>query len=136
MKKLIIILMIGAINMNAAIIRPGDDDNAICEKMLKAIGQVESNGKELNRHPDGVSFGQYGVTMMAVRELQRVGTLSPNFQEKWLERPEVNRNVAKMYLMLMYRRAKCWWNAVKRYHGATDDSENERYVKKVWGAIK
>ena len=118
------------------IIRAGEHDQRQASRILRAIAEVESGNKDIGKHPDGVSYGKYGVTMAAVNELKRLGILSPNVQEDWLLIPETNELVARLYLNLMYRRTKCWWKAVKKYHGAGNDAENEQYVRKVWRAIK
>ena len=133
MKK-IILTIIGVMIMSAesnaaaqtAVKRPGDDDNVMCRRVLEAIGQVESGGKNIGVHPDGVSYGKYGVTMIAVREL--------HFREEGLKDPEENKFIARLYLQEMYRRHKCWFKATGFYHGGSREARDE-YALKVFGII-
>ena len=134
MKRTILILIgviMNATIIHAKVIRAGDDDPQMLEKVLAAIAQIESNNRDIGVHSDGVSYGRYGITMMAVRELQRVGILDVSFNKAWLKIPEQNEYIAKLYLREMYRRTKSWYKAVKRYHGASDDDENERYAQRA-----
>ena len=134
--KIILILIGVIIIMNNArattkVLHPGEDDPRMLEKLLIEIARVESGGKNIGVHSDGVSYGKYGVTMIAVRELQRVGIVDNNFRESWLKLPEQNEYIARLYLQEMYRRHKSWYLAVGYYHGG-DKRARVRYAERVY----
>lgn len=100
--------------------------------VIAAIANVESGGRtNVTLHADGVSCGDYGVTMQAPRELVRIGWLvrMPTIEE--LCDPATNREIARMYLTLMYKRYGSWWKAVGRYHGG-DKARRDAYATRVW----
>ena len=113
--------------------RPTPDD-AMCAKMLRGIAHVESKDKDIGLHADGLSFGRYGVTQVAVDELVRVKMLDRRDVD--LADPTINAMVARLYLLLQFERAGgSWWNSVERYHGNSDKSANSAYAAKVWAAM-
>lgn len=109
-------------------------DAAMCAKMLRGIAHVESKDRDLGKHEDGVSFGRYGVTQLAVDELVRVKMLDRRDVD--LSDPTVNAMLARLYILLQFERAGgSWWNAVERYHGNADRTANSSYAAKVWAAM-
>ena len=70
---------------------------------MDAIAEVESGGRDIGRHADGISVGKYGVTAFAVAELRRVGVLPP-VPVIDLFNPHDNALVAREYLLLMLKR--------------------------------
>jgi hypothetical protein len=110
-------------------------DEVMCVKVMNGIAQVESGGRDIATHSDGVSHGRYGVTQVAVDELVRVHVLDHGALD--LDDPTVNAMVARLYLLLMFKRCSgAWWNAVEMYHGNRDTSANRAYAVKVWAAMQ
>lgn len=100
--------------------------------VLAAISRVEVGSRtNVTLHADGVSCGDYGVTMQAPQELVRVGWLvrMPTIEE--LCDPATNREIARLYLLLMYQRHGSWWEAVGWYHGG-NKARRDAYAKRVW----
>ena len=124
---------------NPLLVKPSADEPAMLTKILSAIAEIESgsndypnNGKA--RHKDKVSWGRYGVTMTAVRELQRNDLIDCHFHEKWLANPATNEIAAAEYLKLMFRKYKCWYKAAGAYHSQTVEFRDE-YAYKVFCKI-
>ena len=131
MKHLILTLTI----IMTMTIRATEIDRAQLSRVMRAIAQVESSNRDIGVHPDGVSYGKYGVTAIAMKELQRLEILSPNMQKEWLLIPETNEIAARQYLMLMFNRhGKCWYKAVGWYHGG-DANQREEYANKVYSHL-
>ena len=104
-----------------------------CEDVLEAIAQVESSNRALGIHPDGVSYGRYGVTRIALRELGKTIDISEHLD---LTVDWINRYCAWEYLRLMYTRHKCasWVEAAGWYHGG-DATNRAAYVQKIIAAM-
>ena len=100
-----------------------------CDDVLKAIAIVESSNRAIGMHPDGASYGRYGVTKIAVRELSKTIDISEGIDLKvdW-----INKYVAWEYLRLMYNRHGCtnWVEAAGWYHGG-DLSNRAVYIEKI-----
>lgn len=96
--------------------------------VLSGIEQVESTGRDIGLHRDGVTYGRYGVTYMAVRELQRIGWLAKTPVD--LRDPKTNRRVARLYLEYLKKRYGSWWHAVQHYN-----PRSKTYARKVWAAM-
>ena len=117
------------------VIRAGSKDDPLIDKMLNGIGYVESgnndypNGKALHR--DGKSYGRYGVTKMALKEMQRLDRVPQHWTEKDLQNRLVNYSVAYEYLLYQYEKCKSWYKAVGWYHGG-DDKRRDEYANKVF----
>jgi len=118
--------------MNAMVLSGKDVDPVMLVKVMKAISLVESGGKDLEVHPDGYSFGRYGVTRIAVAELIRLKKLPD--REYDLTNPDINKTVAMKYLVLMYERYGTWWVAVGRYHGG-GSKRREEYAARVFELV-
>jgi len=99
------------------------------ERVLWAIGQVESGGKDIGLHPDKISYGRYGVTSIAAKELYRLGLVSVLNGYK---NPVGNHFAAHEYLMLMARRhnVQNWLLAAGYYHSSTPDVR-EAYMLRI-----
>jgi len=98
---------------------------------MDAIAEVESGGRDIGRHADGISVGKYGVTAFAVAELRRVGVLPP-VPVIDLFNPHDNALVAREYLLLMLKRhGYCWGRALGAYHGGSEKAQDE-YATKVF----
>ena len=89
------------------------------DDVLFGIGQVETGGRDVGLHKDGVSYGQFGVTYVAVRELQRVRLL--NDKDVDLQDPATNRKVAGLYLEYLHSRHGSWEKAVAKYNPMARD---------------
>jgi hypothetical protein len=98
------------------------------EEVLRAIAMVETGDRDIGLHPDGVTYGRYGVTYMAVRELQRLRRLEDG--EVDLRNPATNRRVASLYLQYLKERYGSWWEAVRHYNPRSGS-----YARKVWAAM-
>lgn len=113
-------------------------DDAMLAKVLKAIAQVESGGRDVEVHADGISHGRYGITMMACRELLRIGKLSAVPDPEDLDVPETCERLARLYLIALYqddaRGGQSWWLTVCYYHGG-NRTDREAYAAKVWGCL-
>ena len=117
-------------------VRAGEFDGAVLNTMLKGIAMVESNccdfpNKGNALHKDGKSYGRYGVTKAALKELQRLHRVPSDWKEIDLRSPGVNYTVAREYLQLMYERNKSWWKSVGWYHGG-NRKRREEYSSKVF----
>jgi hypothetical protein len=98
------------------------------DEVMHGIAIVETGDRDIGLHPDGVTYGRYGVTYMAVRELQRL---------KWIDgtrvnlrEPAVNRRIASLYLKYLRKRYGSWWEAVRHYNPRSGS-----YARKVWAAM-
>jgi len=102
--------------------------------VLKAISFVESTDRDLGVHPDGVSYGRYGVTKKAVRELSKTIDISDGID---LTNPKANEYAAWEYLRLMHTRHKCtnWIEAAGFYHGGSE-SNRAVYIEKITKALE
>lgn len=96
--------------------------------ILYAVGIVESNGRDIGLHPDGVTYGRYGITYMAVNELHRVGWISTRRVN--LRNPATNRTIAVLYLRYLKKRYGSWWSAVKHYN-----PRSNHYARKIWAEM-
>ncbi len=105
-----------------------------CNDVLKAIAVVESSNRDLGVHPDGKSYGRYGVTKIAVRELQKTIDISESID---LTYPKANEHAAREYLRLMYNRHKCtnWVQAAGWYHGG-GESNRAAYIERIIKALE
>ena len=120
--------------MTAMVLRAGQSDPQMTERILSAIAKIESGNRNLGIHSDGVSYGKYGVTMIAVRELQRNHILAAHISEKDLLIPMTNELAAREYLKLMYKKYKCWYKAAGAYHSQQPE-KRDAYAKKVFDII-
>jgi hypothetical protein len=99
-------------------------DVSIFEAM-SYIALIESGNKDIGKHPDGMSWGRYGITVAAVRELARVGDVSNATmaaiakEPQKLADPALNEQYAYLYLRLCYDEHHCtnWVDAAGWYHG-------------------
>lgn len=91
--------------------------------VLAHIMIVESGGQKLGMHPDGASYGLFGLTEVACVD---VGEKFPP------ETPRDELRVAKKYLETVNERFKCdnLWLASGFYHGG-DAERRKDYVDKV-----
>jgi hypothetical protein len=126
------------------------------DDVLYGIRWVESRDgqrKDIYPHPDGSSWGVYGVTHWAVLALDENGVLTfdqagrailtiDDFRfvcAEWdnLANPAFNCAAAEAYLMLMKKLHKCknWIEAAGWYHGG-DQNEREEYMEEVEKAIR
>lgn len=130
------VILAGVMAMTAvpAIVSAAPDDTTL-QKMLEAIAQVESGGRDIGVHPDGASWGRYGVTYVALDELIRLGRWHTPAAQTDLADPVINMTVATEYLLLMYERhGSSWYAAVGWYHGGTWLARDE-YAQRVWGHL-
>lgn len=98
------------------------------DDVMEGIELVESGGKDIGRHPDGVTFGRYGVTYMAVRELRRLRIIDDTDVDLMV--PEANARIARLYLQHLKQRYGSWWEAVVHYN-----PRSRSYARRVWAAI-
>ena len=85
---------------------------------------AESSGKEIGFHKDGKSYGLFGLTEVACKE---VGAEFPPASVK------EEYEVATKYLLLMKERHDCdWLSAAGWYHGG-DRERRDNYVYKLVG---
>lgn len=91
--------------------------------VLAHIMIVESGGQKLGMHPDGASYGLFGLTEVACVE---VGEKFPP------ETPRDELRTAKAYLEKVSERFKCpdYWEAAGFYHGGGKE-RREEYCKKL-----
>jgi len=103
------------------------------ERVLWAIGEVESGNKDIGLHPDNISYGRYGVTSIAAEELHRLGLIKLRSSYK---NPVGNHFAAHEYLMLMARRhnVQNWLLAAGYYHSSTPDLR-EAYMLRIRKAL-
>ena len=89
--------------------------------VLALIMMVESSGQKIGMHPDGKSYGLFGLTEIACTDIG----------EKWPpETPKDELRCAKKYLERMSDRWNCgkdWFTAAGFYHGG-DSYRRETYV--------
>ena len=128
-------LTIGVLIMSAMVIRANELDRAYMSEVYQAICVVESGDTDYNTHPDGISHGRSGATIMALRECQRLGKLPKEWNEEDLTNPDVSYIVGYVYLEIMFERNKSWWKAVAAYHGSSDKAENEDYANRVFNIL-
>ena len=98
------------------------------DDILYGIAMVETRNRDVGLHDDGVSYGRYGITNQAVRELQRVGHLEQGRYN--LIDPDTNRQIAILYLRHLKDRYGSWWKATEMYN-----PRGQNYARKVWAAI-
>lgn len=98
------------------------------QDVLHGIQMVESGGRDIGLHPDGVTYGRYGVTYLAVRELQRLRLVTD--AKVNLRDPATNKRMAELYLVHLHRRYGSWWEAVRHYN-----PRSPGYARKVWGEM-
>lgn len=98
--------------------------------IINAIGQVESRGTDIGVHPDGVSYGRYGMTQIAIRELKRVGIIDEDDVID-LTDPKQNRTCAKQYLILLKSRYGTWELAVAHWN-----YNDKNYLNKILDVIE
>jgi hypothetical protein len=117
--------------------------DAAITNVLAGIAMVESGGRDMGVHPDGVSYGRYGLTLVAVRELERCGDVSREelrmleANPAQLAAPDRNARLAWLYLRVMYEQHACgsWIEAAGWYHGG--NAERRRaYADRVRRAMK
>ena len=91
--------------------------------VLAHIMVVESGGQKLGMHPDGASYGLFGLTEVACVD---VGEKFPP------ETPRDELRTAKKYLETVNERFKCsdYWEAAGFYHGGNEERRAE-YRKKL-----
>lgn len=83
--------------------------------ILYAISQIESDGVDIGEHSDGVSYGRYGVTHIAVDELKRNG-LIPMDEVIDLTDPIQNRICATQYLILLSSKHDGWKETIRHWN--------------------
>jgi len=92
--------------------------------VLALIMMAESSGQKIGMHPDGKSYGLFGLTEVACTDIG----------EKWPpETPKDELRCAKKYLEKMDERWKCeheWLVAAGFYHGG-DASRRDTYVRNL-----
>lgn len=98
------------------------------DDVLHGIQMVESSGRDIGRHPDGVTYGRYGVTYMAVKELRRLGRIDGRPVD--LVNPATNKRIATLYLKYLKQRYGSWWRAVEHYNPGSST-----YARKVWAEM-
>ena len=98
------------------------------DDVLYGVAVLESGDADIGLHQDGVSYGRYGVTQMAVAELQRVRWL--NAGQVDLRDPDNNRKVAALYLRYLKHRHGSWWKAT-----AQNNPRSTTYARRVWAVI-
>ncbi len=105
------------------------------EDVMYGIRQVETGSREyfpfraIAPHRDGVSWWDYGITYIAVRDCQDNGYVTP-----WIDIDLGSRDVAnycaRQYLCLLTNRWGSLWAATCRWNKGRED-----YAAKVWAAI-
>jgi hypothetical protein len=98
------------------------------DDVMHGIQMVETGGRDIGLHPDGVTYGRYGVTYMAVKELQRIKWIDSSNVD--LSDPATNKRIATLYITYLKDRYGSWWEAVKHYN-----PRSSSYARKVWAAI-
>ena len=97
-------------------------------EVMYGISRVESSGQDVGLHSDGVAYGRYGVTYVAVSELQRKRLVGPDRID--LMDPDTNERMAMQYLLYLKRRYGSWWRAVEQYN-----PRSSTYARKVWAEM-
>ena len=105
------------------------------QEVLKAIAEIESGNKAIGRHTDGVSYGRYGMTYVAIAELKRIGII-PKFVKYDLRNDWENRKAASLYLKYCKERFKCSWIIAGSYYHSFTKSKREKYLKKIKNKLK
>ena len=98
------------------------------ESILSGIAMVESSNRDLGVHPDGVSYGKYGVTYMAVTELKRVKLL-PEQMVIDLCDPIQNELCATKYFILLVSRFGGYDEALKHWNYNDKQYSDKVYIK-------
>lgn len=92
------------------------------DALMHRIMMVESGGKEMGYHADQVSYGYFGLTEVACKEV------GEDFPPKT---PQDELRAAQKYLFLMMDRFNCdIIQAAGYYHGG-DKERRERYIEKL-----
>ena len=95
---------------------------ALVSVILFKIMCVESSGKPVKLHPDGSSYGYFGLTETACKEV------GADFPPK---SPLEEMETAEKYLRLMRERHNCdWLDALGWYHGG-DKERRQAYIEKA-----
>ncbi|MBT3381893.1 MAG: transglycosylase SLT domain-containing protein [Lentisphaerae bacterium] len=97
-------------------------------EVMHGISMVESRGRDVGLHSDGVAYGRYGVTYVAVAELQRKRLIGPGRVD--LMDPDTNERMAARYVLYLKRRYGSWWRAVQQYN-----PRSTTYARKVWAEM-
>lgn len=116
------LIIIGAIMVTTA-------QSVYCEpqytidQVIAAIADKESGGIEIGVHPDGSSYGKYGLTAMAVQECVNEHKLIAFKHPKDMSVSE-QREAIEAYLTIMHERFKCpSWVAASGYYHRSNDHE-------------
>jgi len=131
----IIILIISTIIYGAKNMEDNSEKYNDVEKILDAIKTVESRGaKQLYPHPDGVSYGYYGLTESAVLDLIIYKKVS--IKEKIIEALQIysetlQKFLAYKYLELMKERYNCTWLEAAGYYHGGDAERRNKYIQKI-----
>ena len=129
--------MIGALMMAAVTgATSAAPEPHMVEHILGAIAQIESGGQDIGVHPDGVSYGRYGVTTQgALAECIRMGVIPGVVASYDLSDPAHNARVARAYLLLMYERhGHSWFRATGWYHGGNVSARDD-YAARVFDRL-
>jgi len=97
-------------------------------EVMYGVGMVESCGRDVGLHSDGVAYGRYGVTYMAVSELRRKRLIGPGRID--LMDPDTNERMATQFMLYLKRRYGSWWRAVQKYN-----PRSGTYARKVWAEM-
>jgi len=107
--------------------------------VLNAIALQESgnnpfpnNGKAI--HKDGVSYGRYGMTYVAVAELKDKNYI-PKYVKYDLTNDWENRKAARLYLKYCKDRFQCSWLEAAGYYHSFTKIKREKYLKKIKGKL-
>lgn len=89
------------------VVSPSATDRAAFKRAMTALALAESHNKDCGLHPDGVSWGKFGITLTAVAQLRTKRKISE--LEHWLAEqhpsrlaaPVRNERYARLYFALM-----------------------------------
>ena len=102
------------------------------DQTLDTIRVVESNNNSnLLYHADGVSFGLYGLTQLAIDEVARIYGIKIVRVSK-LKSLNFERKYAKKYLELMYKRYNCKdYIEASGYYHSKEINKRTNYINKI-----
>ncbi|SNR83281.1 transglycosylase SLT domain-containing protein [Desulfurobacterium atlanticum] len=120
-----------AASLSPAPLTPANTGKSYLEKLLDGICKMESSCSSrwaYSYHPDGVSYGLYGLTRIAVKDV------GMNWEDV-KRSTRLQREAARRYLLKMYKIFKNWDLAIQAYHlGPGNVKKGKRaytYLRKV-----
>ena len=101
------------------------------DNVLDDIHFVESRCGENVKHKDGVSVGEYGLTLDCLLDVNEY--FGTDYKDMDRRDPVKAREIAGLYLRLMLRRFNCadFLEAAGRYHSPGNADLRKIYIKRL-----